>query len=84
MGRGSWKVRLEEPDVASSQGTRWGPELPVAGTCVTGFPGAGRGISLLPGSWGADASHLAFHRHFLLGRNDFHCTITQNDPIRLG
>ena len=66
------------------KGMCWGPELPVAGTCVTGCLGAGRGVSLLPGMWGAGVSHPAFHLHFLLGRNDFHCTIPQHDRIRLG
>lgn len=48
-------------------------------------PVAGGGVSLLPGTYRAGVTHPTFHVHSLsLGRNDFHCTITQYDPIGLG
>lgn len=47
-----------------------GDVLPVAGTCVTGFLSAGRGVSLLPGTWGAGVIH-AFICICSVGRNGF-------------
>ena len=46
----------------------------MAGTCVSGCSGAGRGVSLLTGMWGAAVSSPAFPLHFLLGSNAWHWT----------